>query len=115
MGKKSRMATRVARQRVAARSATVQAASEPLEVAPEPVAVAPDPVPALRDQLDRWDALAAVQKTAQSERMVRVRLDRSVIAARRQGVTWVELGQALGVSPQAVQKRYGARVADLDG
>ena len=28
-------------------------------------------------------------------------------AARRAGVTWTQLGTVLGVSPQAVQKRYG--------
>ena len=33
----------------------------------------------------------------------------SIAAARASGVTWTALARTLGVSPQAVQKRYGDR------
>jgi hypothetical protein len=35
------------------------------------------------------------------------RIDTMVQRCREGGATWVELAAALGVSPQAVQKRYG--------
>lgn len=41
----------------------------------------------------------------------RLEIDRQLVAAvaaaRRRGETWRDLGDALGVTPQAVQKRYG--------
>lgn len=36
------------------------------------------------------------------------RRDRLVREARERGATWAQLGGVLGVSQQAVQKRYGA-------
>lgn len=34
-------------------------------------------------------------------------IKREVLKARREGVTWVDLAKALGVTPQAVSKLYG--------
>lgn len=57
---------------------------------------------------NRWDALDQVKGTAETLRSVTRRLDRQVLAARAAGATWVDLGRVLGVSPQAVQQKYGA-------
>lgn len=35
-----------------------------------------------------------------------------VAQGRSQGLTWTQLATPLGVTPQAVQKRYGSRVGD---
>lgn len=37
-------------------------------------------------------------------------VDQAVIDARHRGITWLEIGIALGVSPQAAQKKYHHRV-----
>ena len=51
--------------------------------------------------------LGVVAALARQRRQVETDLDVAVRAARRAGATWTALGLALGVSPQAVQKRYG--------
>lgn len=38
-----------------------------------------------------------------------VHRDELVSQGRSQGLTWTQLASALGVSPQAVQKRYGVK------
>jgi len=48
----------------------------------------------------------------------RLRLERdvglAVAAGRESGLSWTELGFALGVSAQAVQKRYGKSIVEGD-
>lgn len=61
---------------------------------------------------NRWDALAQLQETAELERSVQARRHRQVLAARRAGASWTSIAQLLGVSPQAVQKRYGRQLVD---
>lgn len=58
---------------------------------------------------NRWDALAAVEEAARLEASVTRRKDRAVIKARSTGASWTDLARVLGVSPQAVQQKYGKR------
>lgn len=51
--------------------------------------------------LDRVQALRMIAETAHSA------LRQAVPVARADGGTWTELARVLGVSPQAVQQRYG--------
>jgi len=39
-------------------------------------------------------------------REARVRVDLLAVQARRLGYTWVEIGRALGVTKQSVQRKY---------
>ena len=55
-----------------------------------------------RTPADTADIRAAVQVRATATQMV----DDAVLAARREGLTWVEISAALGVSPQAARKKY---------
>lgn len=48
-----------------------------------------------------------VRRLAMERAGLQLRLDEVIRRARAGGATWQELGQALGVTPQAVQKRYG--------
>ena len=106
MGKRSRDRTRAARRAVAAAPAVV-AGTLGAHVAPSrAVATAAT----WTRGNNRWDALDALTKTAETERSIQARRDRQVIAARQTGATWTSIAQVLGVSPQAVQKRYGPRV-----
>lgn len=61
---------------------------------------------AVRDRRDSAEIRAAMQMRDAAERMV----DEAVAAARRQGLTWIEIASALGVSPQAARKKYLNRV-----
>lgn len=67
-------------------------------------AVATVPNPVLARDVDRLNALTKLK-------LERVRLEveirREVRAARRAGATWAKVGEALGVSLQAAQDRYG--------
>lgn len=38
-------------------------------------------------------------------------IEATALHARAEGLTWARLGQALGVTHQAVQKRFGAKLA----
>jgi hypothetical protein len=60
----------------------------------------------------RYETL--LRETVALERGVAYRRELQVHAAREAGSSWTELGKILGVSPQAVQQRYG-RVGGLDG
>lgn len=79
----------------------------PLPIPPEAgsAALAPVPEPVLYgDPSEVVDALAAVvsrisQLEADRDELVRL--------ARSQGVTWSRLGEVLGVTHQAVAKRFG--------
>ncbi len=64
-----------------------------------------DPTTAtVRDRSATADIRAAVQMRAAAQGMV----DEAVRAARDAGVTWIEIGLALGISPQGARQRYGA-------
>jgi hypothetical protein len=56
---------------------------------------------------NRWDAIRSLEQTVALERDVARRRSRQVRAARAAGASWTELARVLGVSPQAVQQRYG--------
>ncbi|WP_159618096.1 hypothetical protein [Ruania rhizosphaerae] len=60
----------------------------------------------VRDRADAADIRAALQMRQAANDMV----DRAVIEARHRGLTWIEIGVALGVSPQAARKKYLERV-----
>lgn len=60
---------------------------------------------------NRVAALGLLATTAQLERSVAHRRDRQVRAARKAGATWTDISRVLGVSPQAVQQRYGKPVS----
>jgi hypothetical protein len=53
--------------------------------------------------------LLEVRGLVESIALEEARRDELVVAARGAGCTWVELAGALGVSPQAVHKRFGSR------
>lgn len=55
-----------------------------------------------------WEELvAAVGPLDRQRRRLERRVERAVIDARSAGATWTALARELGVSPQAVRKRYG--------
>ena len=56
-----------------------------------------DDAGSIREQVRRLEAAAA-------------RLDEVVLRARRNGLTWLEIGRSLGVSHQAARKKYAHRV-----
>ncbi len=58
----------------------------------------------VRDRSATADVRAAVQMRDAAQGMV----DQAVHAARDAGVTWVEIGLALGISPQGARQRYSA-------
>ena len=57
--------------------------------------------------------LTIIRRTALAERAVRDLLRQSVIAARAGGHSWAAIGVELDMSRQAVQQRFGDRVADV--
>jgi hypothetical protein len=64
-------------------------------------------------QLVSGDPLHALWQLATLERELRP-LEYSLVAmAREERSTWRELGEALGMSAQAVQERYGPAVKEL--
>jgi hypothetical protein len=64
-----------------------------------------DPDVQVRDR----SAVAEIEAAAVARREVEERVTSAVQAARGAGVTWTEIGAALGVSHQAAIKRYGSR------
>jgi hypothetical protein len=56
---------------------------------------------------NRTDALEQLRQTVEREASMARRRDRHVRAARSAGATWTSIALVLGVSPQAVQQRYG--------
>lgn len=62
-----------------------------------------------RDHLTELDWLTEIEET------IAVRKQQLVAAARDQGATWTLIGNNLGMTKQAAQKRYGLRpVAPVD-
>jgi hypothetical protein len=62
-----------------------------------------DPTTAtVRDRSATADVRAAVAMREAAQRMV----DEAVRDARDAGVTWIEIGLALGISPQGARQRY---------
>lgn len=66
-----------------------------------------DPTVKIRDR----SAVAEIEAAAAQRRAVEERVTSAVQAARGAGVTWTEIGAALGVSHQAAIKRYGSSVS----
>ncbi len=70
---------------------------------------------AIRSALERvWredDELACVEDIPAIEAVVGVLADDCVERARSAGASWAEIADRLGVSRQAVHKRYGPRTA----
>lgn len=62
------------------------------------------PVPAT----EKLEIQAAVRLVEQAQAL----LDDTVIRARRNGLVWFVIGDALGVSGEAARKKYGPRVGD---
>lgn len=60
----------------------------------------------VRDRGATADIRAAVRMRDTGQQMV----DDAVVRARHGGLTWIEIGVALGVSPQAARKKYLNRV-----
>lgn len=52
----------------------------------------------------------SIRKHAELRDLASAQLDQAVIRARRNGLTWVEIGDALNVSHQAARKKYADRV-----
>lgn len=65
-----------------------------------------DPKVKVRDR----SAVAEIETAARARRAVEERVTSAVQAAREAGVTWTEIGSALGVSHQAAIKRYGSSI-----
>src|ERR671918_770998 len=63
------------------------------------------------DPLDRLAAAAAIKD--QVEALGDELLDHFVKAARDQGCSWTQIGEALGVTRQAAQQRHGRPVEGL--
>jgi hypothetical protein len=58
---------------------------------------------------DEGDA-EAIRQHVELRALATAGLDDAVIRARRHGMTWMEIGAALGVSHQAARKKYAGRV-----
>lgn len=61
------------------------------------------------------DRLAEVLAAAQAQDAARIRLARAVRDARAEGHSWADLGRVLGMSRQAVFKRFGAPTDEPPG
>lgn len=57
---------------------------------------------------EKLEIQAAVRLVEQAQAL----LDDTVIRARRSGLVWFVIGDALGVSGEAARKKYGSRVDD---
>ena len=68
-----------------------------------------DPAVKVRDR----SAVAEIETAAGARRAVEDRVTSAVRSARSAGVTWTEIGAALGVSHQAAIKRYASSVDQL--
>jgi hypothetical protein len=51
--------------------------------------------------------LAHIEEARRHERNAELELRRLVAHARRQGIWWEEIGNAMGVTKQAAQQRFG--------
>lgn len=58
---------------------------------------------------DAGEVLERLEGAVRERDRFGVVVDDLVQHGRSQGLTWTQLARALGVSPQAVQKRYGTR------
>ena len=58
-------------------------------------------------------ALNDLQDLANERADLDLRIWRSVIVARTKGLTWEQIGTALGVTKQAAQQRYGHLGGDV--
>lgn len=58
------------------------------------------------DNSEQFEIRAAARLVRQAELL----LDDAVIRARRNGLVWLAIGDALGVSAEAARKKYNARV-----
>ncbi|RJL33359.1 hypothetical protein D5H75_11225 [Bailinhaonella thermotolerans] len=54
--------------------------------------------------------LAALKLLSQVESWQRTLLDQAVAAARRNGASWAEVGEAMGISKQAAHERFRSQV-----
>lgn len=66
-----------------------------------------EPLMELASQADDEDPLRALRATAQLSKEIGRREAVAVRRARVQGLTWAEIATALGVSRQAVHRKYG--------
>ena len=71
-----------------------------------------DPVWIIANDLDRRlpglpDTLGQLRSLRAIDRRLHAKIERVVAAARQGGHSWAEIGAALGVSAQAVWKRFG--------
>jgi len=75
----------------------------------EAIAIIEDESTEWRPVPDRGDA-EAIRQRVESLAEATAQLDDAVIRARRNGLTWIEIGNALGVSHQAARKKYVGRI-----
>lgn len=92
---------------------TIQArrreALEEIERAPARDAAPNDPDPVLLELLSGACVRELVASLNDLDRAT-VRYAAAVCAARAAGLSWAEIGRVLGVSKQALQRRFGSRV-----
>lgn len=62
-----------------------------------------------RGPRSKHEAMSELRMTVHRLELETRKKDARVTEARRLGATWTEIGAVLGVSAQAVQKRYGVR------
>ena len=59
------------------------------------------------EDLDQWQGLTQIiEVTASSVRLLEERQQQVVLEARRQGITWTDIGRALGTTRQSAWARY---------
>ena len=54
-------------------------------------------------------AVARIESAVRAKRVAEQDVEDAVLAARANGVTWTEIGAALGITHQGAIKRYGHR------